>query len=327
MTKKILIIQPLRPEAFRLLDSRKDITYEFITDFSLPNLLKHIGDADGITIRDAPLSVEVLENAPKLKVISRHGVGFDNIPVDYCTKRKILVTVVGAVNSVSVAEQTMFLMLAAAKSGILLDQAVRRGDFAARSRVLGIELLGLTLFIVGFGRIGQLVAARARAFGLRILAFDPYVDGNQFSGVSFVESPEEGLPQANFLSLHVPLLPETRHLIGARQLDLLPEGAIVLNLARGGLIDESALLRRVQTGRLYGAGLDTFEKEPLPAGASIATEERIVLSPHSAALTENSLIAMGVVTVQNVLAGLDGSIDPELVVNKAILPEKGNVKL
>jgi D-3-phosphoglycerate dehydrogenase len=221
----------------------------------------------------------------------------------------------------------MFLMLAAAKSGILLDQAVRRGDFAARSRVLGIELLGLTLFIVGFGRIGQLVAARARAFGLRILAFDPYVDGNQFSGVSFVESPEEGLPQANFLSLHVPLLPETRHLIGARQLDLLPEGAIVLNLARGGLIDESALLRRVQTGRLYGAGLDTFEKEPLPTGASIATEERIVLSPHSAALTENSLIAMGVVTVQNVLAGLDGSIDPELVVNKAILPEKGNVKL
>ena len=319
MTKKILIIQPLRSEAFQLFEQRADISYKFIKDFSPSNILKHIGDIEGITIRNAPLPVEVLEAAPKLRVISRHGVGYDNIPVDYCTKRKILVTVVGAVNAVSVAEQTMFLLLAAAKSGIVLDQAVRRGDFAARSRVEGIELLGLTLFIVGFGRIGQLVAARARAFGLQILVYDPYVDGKQFPDVSFVESLEEGLSQANILTLHVPLIPETRNIIGAKQLDLLPESAIVLNLARGGLIDEDALLTRVQKGRLYGAGLDTFKEEPLPPGTPITTEEKIVLSPHSAALTGTSLIAMGVVTARNVLAGLDGTIDPELVVNRSVL--------
>ena len=317
--KKILVIQAIRPEAMALLDQRADITYEVLTDYSPANLLKHIGDADAITVRTAPLSVDVLEAATQLKGVSRHGVGTDNIPVDYCTERGIPVTIVGNVNSVSVAEQTLFLMLAAAKAGIVLDQAIRRDDYDARSRVLSTELQGRTLFIVGYGRIGQLVAARARAFELRIVVFDPYMKPENFPEVTFVETLEAGLAQADVLTLHTPLTPETRNLIGAEQLALMPKGAIVLNLARGGLIDEAALLAKVQEGHVYGAGLDVFAQEPLPAGALVTSDERIVLSPHSAALSEDSLIAMGIATARNALAALDGTLDPDLVVNPSVL--------
>ncbi len=317
--KKILVIQPLRPEALALFDQRADIVYDVVSDFSPANLLQHIADADAITVRDAPLPVEVLEVAERLRVISRHGVGFDNIPIDYCTERNIPVTLVGAANAVSVAEQTMFLMLAAAKSGIELDQAVRRGDFAARSSVQGIQLHGRTLLVIGFGRIGREVAARARAFGLHVIVFDPYTAQDSSAGVTHVETLEAGLAKADILSLHIPLTEETRNLIGAEQLDRLPRGAIVVNTARGGLIDEEALLARVQSGHLHGASLDTFVREPLPSNAPIAGDERIVLSPHSAALTGDSLKAMGIVTARNALAGLDSTLDPDLVVNKSVL--------
>src|SRR5579872_2624870 len=163
--KKILVVQPLRQEALRLFEERKDIRFEVVLDYSPDNLLRHIADADAITIRDAPLPIQVLQAAPRLKIISRHGVGFDNIPVDYCTSRGLPVSIVGDVNAISVAEQTMFLILAAARSGVLLDDATRRGDFQARSRIIGVELKGRALLIVGFGRIGREVAARAAAFG------------------------------------------------------------------------------------------------------------------------------------------------------------------
>ena len=317
--KKILVVQPLRPEALALFHSRSDIAYEVVTDYSPDNLLRHIGDAEALTIRDAPLSIQVLQAAPRLAVISRHGVGYDNIPIDYCTSRDLPVTVVGDVNAVSVAEQTMFLLLAAAKHGVELDAAVRRGDFAARSRLVGLELCGRTLLVIGLGRIGREVAARARAFGIRVVAFDPFADRTISTATEFVDRLDEGLVQADVLTVHVPLGAGTRNLIGAREIGLMPKGGIVLNTARGGLIDEDALLAALDTGHLRAAGLDTFELEPLPADHALARSERVILSPHSASLTEASLIAMGVATAQNVLAGLDGTLDPALVVNRAVL--------
>jgi len=322
--RKILVIQPLRPEALRLFEERADVRFEVVTDFSSPSLIDRVADADAITIRDARLPVEVLEAAQRLKVISRHGVGFDNIPIDYCTKRGIAVTVVGDVNAVSVAEQTIFLLLAAARGAAQLDEAVRRGDFAARSRIVGVELRGRVLLIVGFGRIGREVAARAAAFGMKVLVFDPYVARNGRPDMTFVDDLREGLKVADVVSLHVPLGPGTRNLIGAEELRQLPTGAIVINTARGGLLDENALLDAVKSGRVRAAGLDTFAVEPLPAGHPLTEERRIVLSPHSAALTEESLIAMGLATARNALAGLDGALDPQLVVNPAVLGETCN---
>jgi len=322
--KKILVVQPIRPEALRLFEQRPDIRFEVVTDTSADNLIRHIVDADAVTVRDALIPVRVLEAAPQLKVISRHGVGFDNIPVDYCTERGIPVTTVGNVNATSVAEQTMFLMLAAARCGIRLDAAVRRGDFAARGRITGIELRGRTLLLVGFGRIGREVALRARAFGMRIVVFDPLSDHANCTDVAFVNALDEGLAAADVVSLHLPLTPQTRNLIGERELDLLPSGAIIVNTARGGILDESAVVSALRSGRLRAAGIDTFADEPVPAGHPIFAEQDAILSPHSAALTEEALLAMSLATARNALAGLDGALDRALVVNPAVLKERSD---
>jgi D-3-phosphoglycerate dehydrogenase len=276
-------------------------------------------DADAIAVRTAVITKRVLDAAPRLKVISRHGVGYDNIPVSECTARGIAVTVVGGVNAISVAEHTWFLILAAARSGVELDAGTRRGDFGIRELVTGIELNGRTLLIVGFGRIGKQVAARARAFGMNILVFDPYLHGDPPQDVCVVASLERALPEADVVTLHAPLTDETRLVLGAHELSLLPKGAIVINASRGGLIDEAALLTAVKSRHLHGAGLDTFEMEPLSADSPLLSEPRIVLSPHAAAMTETSLAAMSVMTAKNVLAGLDGTLDPELVVNRSVL--------
>ena len=317
--KKILVIQSLRPEALKILDARKDVSYELVTDFSEENLLTKVTDADAITVRTAVITKRVLDAAPRLKVISRHGVGYDNIPLDECTERGIPVTIVGSVNAVSVAEQTFFLMLAAARAGIELDTATRRGDFGIRNRVTGIELNGRNLLIIGFGRIGKQVAARARAFGMNILVFDPYLKADIPKDLRVFASLKAALLEANVVTFHTPLTDETRGMLGAHELSLLPKGAIVINASRGGLVDEVALLAAVKSGHLHGAGLDTFDLEPPPPESPLFSEPRIVLSPHTAAMTETSLAAMSLVTAKNALAGLDGTLDPELVVNRAVL--------
>lgn len=319
--KRIVVIQPLRQEALRLFAERADIAYEVVIDFSQENLLRHIGTADAITIRDAPLPVAVLEAAPRLKVVSRHGVGFDNIPIDYCTARGIPVTVVGDVNAISVAEQTMFLILAAARNGVELDEAVRHGDFGARSRIIGIELKGRTLLVVGFGRIGREVAKRAQAFGMRIVAYDPFADRHATPDIDFVDILADGLAVADVVTVHVPLHAETRRLIGRNEISALRDGAIIVNTARGGIIDEEALVTAMGSGKIRAAGLDTFETEPLPVGHPLLALRKAVLSPHSAALTEESLLAMGLATARNALDGLDGRLDPALVVNRSVLKE------
>lgn len=317
--KKILVVQPLHRKALELLESRKDVTYELVTDLSEENLLRRVASADAIAIRDAPISKTVLARANGLKVISRHGVGFDNIPVDYCSERGIPVAVVGPVNAVAVAEHTMFLLLSAARVCIGLDAAVREGRFAVRGEVRNVELRGRTLLIIGFGRIGREVARRAAAFGMRILAYDPHPAAPPGDDVAFVETLDDGLRQADAVSLHLPLSDEARNILGRRELALLPKGAIVVNASRGGLLDEDALCEAVASGALHGAGLDTFAVEPPPAASPLLAERRIVLSPHSAALTEDTLIAMGIKTVENAIAGLEGRLDPDLVVNSHVL--------
>lgn len=312
--QKIVVVQPLHEQALALLKSRPDIEFEVVRDFSEENLLRHVADANGITVRDAKLSQEVLAAAPNLRVVSRHGVGYDNIPIDYCSSRGIPVTVVGSANTISVAEHTMFLTLAAARLGVRLDRAVREGRFASRNESLSVELEGKTMLLIGYGRIGCEVAKRAAAFNMKVAVFDPYV-GQVAGDIRRFATLEEALPHADVVSLHVPLSAETTNLIGARELSLLPRNAIVVNASRGGLIDEKALAESVASGAIHGAGLDTFDQEPLPAASPLIGQDRIILSPHSAALTEGALIAMGVKTVENVLRGLAGELDPDLVVN------------
>lgn len=315
----VVVVQPLHAEAIALLDRRSDVSYRVLTDWSESELLTHAAEADAITIRDAPLPPSFVEAATNLKVIARHGVGYDNVPIDLCTLRGIPVALVGPANAVSVAEHTMMLMLAAARAAIELDTAVRDGDFAARSRVRGVELRGRTLLLVGYGQIGREVAARAAAFGMRVCVVDPNLASQPSEGIELIAGLDAALRDADVVSLHLPLTDETRGLIGARELDLMPPGSILVNAARGGLVDEVALLDAVRSRHLYGAGIDTFAVEPLSSDSPLLTERRIVLSPHAAALTEEAMVAMGVATVNNALAGIDGTLDPALVVNPSVL--------
>ena len=194
---------------------------------------------------------------------------------------------------------------------------------AVRAWVTGIELRGRNLLMIGYGRIGREVAAIARAFGMKIMVYDPFLTERTFEDVKIFDSLDAALPQAHVVSLHVPLSEQTRGILGRRELGLLSKGAIVVNASRGGLVDEAALIDAVRAGHLHGAGLDTFEVEPLPAGSPLLAEPRIVLSPHSAALTDEALVAMGVKTARNVLAGLDGTLNPDLVVNREVLDRRG----
>lgn len=317
--KKLLIIQPVHDKAMEVLKDRPDIAAELVMDDSEENLLRHIADADAMTVRMTELSERLLSAAPRLKVISRHGVGYDNIPVDFCTSHGIPVTLVGPVNSISVAEHTLFLMLSVARLGVEMDSAIREGRFSARGKVRYVELYGKTLLVIGYGNIGRRVAERAKAIGLNICVYDPHLTGSLDDGMTLIEDLDDGLRRADVVTLHVPLTAETKGIIGARELSLLPPKAIVLNASRGGLLDEAALLEAVRSGALHGAGLDTFEQEPLPADSPLIGERRIVLSPHSASLTEETLIAMGMKTIENALAGLDGTLDPNLVVNRQVL--------
>ena len=316
---RVLVVQPLHPSALAMLDARSDIEYSVVADLSEQNLIEHVADVDAITLRDGHMPASVVEAAPRLQVISRHGVGYDNVPLDLCTSRGIPVTLTVAANAISVAEHTMMLMLAAARAAIELDTGVRDGDFAVRSRVRGVELRGRTLVLVGYGRIGREVAARAAAFGMRVCVVDPYLAAHPSNGVELIADLASALPRADVLSLHAPLTDETRGLIGAAELSAMPEQAIVVNASRGGVVDEDALLASIRSGHLHGAGLDTFEREPLPADSPLLGERRIVLSPHAAALTDESIIAMGRATIENVFAALDGTLDPSVVVNPSVL--------
>lgn len=316
---RVLVVQPLHPTAIAMLEERADVEYMVVTDLSEENLLAHVADIDAMTLRDGHLPASVVVAAPHLKVISRHGVGFDNVPIAICTERKIPVTLTVDANVISVAEHTMMLMLAAARTAIELDTGVRDGDFPIRSRLRGVELRGRTLVLVGYGRIGREVAARARAFGMRVAVVDPYLASNPPDDVELFADLASALPRADVLSLHTPLTEETRGLIGEAELAAMPAGAILVNASRGGVVDEQALLASVHSGHLHGAGLDVFAIEPLPADSALLAERRIVLSPHAAALTEESMIAMGRATIENAFAALDGTLDPSVVVNPSVL--------
>ncbi len=317
--RKVLVVQPISPVAMELFAARDDVTVEVLPDFRPGTIAAAIVDAHAVLIRDAPLAGAAVEAAERLRVVSRHGVGYDNVPIAACTAKGVPVTIIGDVNTTAVAEHALYLLLAVAKNGPRFDQAVRAGDFAARGRRTNTELRGKTLALVGYGRIGQELASRARALGMTIAAYDPWADRRLHADVAFADTLETLLEHADVVSLHVPLTPDTRGLIGAHAFARMKAGAILVNAARGGIVDEPALIAALEGGRLAGAGLDVFAREPVTADDPLLAREDIVFSPHNAALTAESLVEMGRAAVCNVLDAFDGKLDPKLVVNREAL--------
>ncbi len=320
----ILLTGMIHRAGMELLESRSDVTLESIDNPTEADFAARLPRADALVVRTAVVPPAALEGAGRLRVVSRHGVGYDNVPVEALTRKGIPLTVVGNVNAVTVAEHTLFLILALAKQCIPYDRAVREGRWTIRDSFAATELAGKTLLIVGFGRIGREVARRALAFDLHVAAYDPYVEAAEMAeaGVHKVEDWRTVLGEVDVVTLHVPRTPETVGAVGAAELAAMRPSAILINAARGGLIDEAALADALQDRRIAGAGIDTFDSEPPPTSHPLLSLDNVVLCPHSAGLTDECAARMALAAAQNALDGVDGRLNPELVVNREVLADR-----
>lgn len=254
---------------------------------------------------------------PRLRVVARNGIGTDTVDVQAATEFGVVVTNAPSVNADSVADFTFALLLALVRRVVEADRAVRAGDWPP---LVGVELRGKVLGLVGFGRIGQRVAERARGFGLRVLAYDPQPDHEAARGlgVELVQF-HRVLEEADFLSLHLPLLPETHHLLGEAELRRMKRTSYLVNTARGGVVDEEALARALREGWIAGAACDVFEEEPLHTSPLLGAPN-LLLSPHMASHTREAIARASRVAAENVLAVLRGRRPPNPV-NPEVLPD------
>lgn len=318
---RVLVVEAFDEAGMSLLEARPDIQVDVVAGPSAADFEERLAAADAVTLRMAPFDADLIARAPALKVVSRHGVGYDTVDVAALTARGIPLAIVGEANAVSVAEHTLCLMLALARRIPQYDAATRRGEFAWRLRADSIELAGKAVLLVGLGRIGREVARRCQAFGMRILVHDPQQSAAAIEAVGGRVAPDlaAALAEADLVSLHSPLTRETRHLLDAAALGRMKRGAILINTARGELVDETALAVALAEGHLAGAGMDVFEQQPLPTDSPLASLDNVILTPHSAGMTREAAARIAVACAQNVLGALDGRLDPANVVNPEVL--------
>ena len=315
MTENILITGPsLAPEADAVL---KNAGYApvYVPPYTEGDGLLNIVTETrpvGILVRMGRVDEAIFAAAPQLRVISKHGVGVDNIDVDAASARNIPVVVASGANAVSVAEHAIALLLAVAKKIVPLDRGMREGRWE-KPGFQGRELAGSTIGLVAFGAIAQQTARYAKALGMTVLAYDPYAGDEVFAaeGVTRVADLETLLRDSDIVSLHSPLTPQTRHLINAESLALMKPDAIIINTARGGLIDEAALLDALQQGRIAGAGLDSFATEPTGPDHPFWSDLRLVVTPHIGGVTSAANLRVGVGAAQAIVDVLAGAELPK----------------
>jgi D-3-phosphoglycerate dehydrogenase len=304
MTLRVLVTEQIHPRGLELLRSEAEVVSpaEGQTADSL------IGDVDGIIVRLFPVGPQVMQSAPRLKVIGRHGTGVDNVDLDFATRRGIPVVYTPDANAASVAEYVLALMLAVARNLHLADRYVRDGEFHRRGELTGTELRKKTLGIVGLGRVGRRVAdICAKGLGMSVLAYDPYVpQSSGDDGVEIVSDLESLLAASDFVSVSALLTEETRGLIGRSHLAMMKPTAYLVNTARGAVVDEASLAEAVRNGQLAGAALDVFSEEPPPLDSPALASSKIILSPHIASNTGEALERMSVQVVEAVLTVLRG---------------------
>ena len=313
----VVVVGRIHPAALDLLRARPDVTFEEVDEHAPEAIMAAMPRSHGIVVRTAPITAAMIATAPQLRAVSKHGVGWDNIDGAALAARGIPLTIAATANMVAVAEHALFMMLELLKLGREHDRAVREGGWDIRNRFAAGELFRQRLLLLGFGRIGREVARRALAFEMTVAVSDPYVapDLVRAQGCELVSDLDAALAAADVVSLHLPLTAETRAIIDGGALGRMKPGAILINTARGGLVDEAALVRALVDGRLRGAGLDVFEREPPAADDPLLRAPNLLLSPHSAGVTGAAAIRMGRESVLNLLAAFDGRLDPGLVVN------------
>jgi D-3-phosphoglycerate dehydrogenase len=316
---KIAIVDKIHSDGIKLLEANPKFQYEIIEDLSKKNLISKLSSFDGMTLRRGKIDAEVLEKCKNLKVISRHGVGYDNVDTKFLKKNNITLLVTATTTSVSPAEHIMFMILNISKGIDFYDKAVRSGKFESIMHMKNnnnFELANKKILIVGFGRIGRKLIKRCLGFEMKVYAYDPYVDQKtieSFGGIK-VNNLNDGLIEADILSLSVPLTETTRNMINSEKIKMMKKSAIIINTSRGGVVNEKDISEALDKKIIYGAGLDVFEKEPPDYDNPLLKNKRIILTPHAATFTKECLSNMSIETVQNVIDFFENKLNKSMIV-------------
>ena len=317
--KKIAIVDKIHSDGIKLLEENPRFQYEIIEDLSKKNLISKLPSFDGITLRRGKIDTEILEKCKRLKVISRHGVGYDNVDIKFLKENNITLLVTATTTAVSPAEHIMFMILNISKGIDLYDKAVRSGKFESMVHMKNnntFELSNKKILIVGFGRIGRKLIKRCLGFEMKVYAYDPFVDQKtieSFGGIK-VNDLNDGLKKTDILSLSVPLTKKTHNMINLEKIKIMKKSAIIINTSRGAVVNEKDLNEALNKEIIYGAGLDVFEKEPPDNDNPLLKNKRIVLSPHAATFTKECLSKMSIETVQNVIDFFENKLNKSMIV-------------
>ena len=306
MKYKVLIPQEVSVKAINYLEAN-DCECICLHDCSVENMCKYVGDCDAILARTADFNQVVLEKGIKLKIVARHGAGLDNIDLDYAREKGIVITNTPGANSNSVAEHTIALMLACAKNISYFDKITREGDWVKRDTEKTIDVSGKTLGLIGFGRISGLVAKKAAlGFDMNVLVYRTHRDTPLPEYIQEAENMEEVLSQSDFVSFHMPLRPDTENIINKETLGLMKESAYFINMARGGNVDEDALYDILKSHKIAGAAIDVFKMEPPGADNKLFELDNLIVSPHNAAHSYDSMDRMAYNAATEIIKVLNG---------------------
>ncbi|MCX8207478.1 MAG: phosphoglycerate dehydrogenase [Methanothrix sp.] len=314
---RVLVSDPLAEEGIRRLETAAEV--DVITNLSPEELVERIKGYDALVIRSGTkVTADVINAADRLKVIARAGVGVDNVDVDAATKKGIIVVNAPGGNTISAAEHTIAMMLALARNIPQAHASVRRGEWN-RKKYTGVEVFNKTLGIIGLGRIGTEVAKRMKAFGMRILAYDPFITESKAAELGIkLASLEEIYRESDFITVHTPLTPETRNMIDEPQIKMMKPTVRLINCARGGIINEAALAKAVAENRIAGAAVDVYTKEP-PVGNPLLEQERIITTPHLGASTAEAQINVALAVADQIIAISKGQL-PTTAINLISIP-------
>ena len=314
---KIAIIEEIHQDGLDLLNNNSNFEYELITDTSEENLIKKLPNFDACTLRVSILNEKILKHCPNLKAISRHGVGYDNVDLNYIKNKNISLLITATANAVAVAEHVLSMFLSLSKSIRKYDDEVRTGNFKKNSKIIQtFEILNKNILIAGFGRIGKKLISRCLAFDSKVYIYDPYVqkDVIEKHGGIKIDDITEGLKNADYVSLHMPLTLETKNLINYSIFKKMKKNAIIVNTARGGIINEEDLEKALNENLIFGAALDVFAKEPIENNNPLLNNKKVILSPHSATFTDECTSRMGIETTKNIIDFFEDKLDKSMIV-------------
>ena len=314
---KIAVVKNIHSSAIKLLENNSNFQFEIIENLSKENLIKKLPSFDAITLRTTKLDSEIINSCKKLKIISRHGVGIDNVDANSVKLNNITLTITTKANAIAVSEHVMFMILNISKGIDMYDKTVREGQFLNRDKLgKSFELWNKKILIIGFGRVGKNLINKCQAFGMKTYVYDPFIDQKTietFKGTK-IDNLNEFLKETDYVSIHSPLNKDTRNLINIKNLKTMKKSSIIINTSRGGIVNEKDLDDALNKRFIHGAGLDVFEQEPPDVNNPLLKNKKILFSPHTASFTDECMERMGIETVENIFDFFANKLDKSKIV-------------